>query len=175
MRLPLIALVATGALVLAACGDETREPVVSTSADGAVVAELQTKAGDAWTVTLPEGATTAYDLYGNDGREPIAIWNEGAGPVAAEVDALFAIGLRVQGGTGAVWRPLDDTAAGTVVELVQQGINPYDPGDGVPGGEETQYFVYRATAAGAGEIAFGLFGPGATEPERTTTFAIEVS
>ena len=162
-------------LGLAACGDPMETPTLSTSADGDVVAELGPEAGDAWTVTLPAGATEAYDLYGNDGGDPIAIWAEGAGPVSADVDQLFAIGLRQQGGTGFAWRPLEDTASGAIVELVQQGVNPHDPGEGVPGGEETHYYVYRATAAGTGRIEFGLYGPGADEPERTAAFDITVS
>lgn len=174
-RSPALVIAAAAALVLAGCGDETSAPAVSTAADGTVVAELQTKAGDAWTVTLPAGATEAYDLYGNDGREPIAIWQEGTGPVAAPVDGLFAIGLPQQGGTGYGWRPVEDSAGGTVVELVQQGVNPHDPGEGVPGGEETHYYVYRATASGTGAIEFGLFAPGSDAPERTATFEIEVS
>lgn len=180
----LLALAALALLVpgIAACGDDATAPAVTTTADGEVVAELATASGDTWTVTLPEGSTEAYDLYGNDGREPIAIWLEDAGPVSVAPDGLFAIGLRQQGGTGYSWRPLADTwtpaeegETGPLVELVEQGVNPYDPGEGVPGGEETHYYVYRATAPGSGSIEFGLFGPGAEEPERTTTIAIEVS
>ena len=169
----LVIAAAAAALVLAGCGDEASAPALSTAADGTVVAELRTKAGDAWTVTLPEGATEAYDLYGNDGRDPIGIWQQG--PIAATADELFAIGLPQQGGTGYAWRPVEDTAAGTVVELVQQGVNPHDPGEGVPGGEQTQYYVYRAKANGTGTIEFGLFAPGSDAPERTETFEIEVS
>lgn len=176
------ALLIAAALPLAACGGDAKEPVVSTAADGTVVAALETASGDEWTVTLPDGATEAYDLYGNDGREPISIWLEDAGPVSTATDQLFAIGLRQQGGTGSSWRPIADTwtpaeegETGPLVELVQQGVNPHDPGEGVPGGEETHYYVYRAIAPGSGTIEFGLFGPGAEEPERTTTMAIEVS
>ena len=180
-RLP-IALLVAAALPLAACGDDAKEPVVSTTADGTVVAELETASGDAWTVTLPEGATEAYDLYGNDGREPISIRLEDAGPVSAAPGGLFAIGLRQQGGTGYSWRPIADAwtpveegETGPLVELVEQGVNPHDPGEGVPGGEETHYYVYRAVVPGSGTIEFGLFGPGAEEPERMATMAIEVS
>ncbi len=171
LALPALLLV-TG--ILAACGGDDGEPVVSTTADGTVIAELETKAGDAWTVTLPEGATEAYDLYGNDGREPIAIWGEDAGAITTAVDERFAIGLLQQAGTGYAWRPLDDTASGSVVELLQQGVNPHDPGPEV-GGEETHYYVYRATAAGTGRIEFGLYGPGADQPERTAAFDVTVS
>lgn len=162
-------------LGLAACGGDGEKPVVSTSADGVVVAELATASGDAWTVTLPEGATEAYDIYGNDGGDPISIWQEGAGAISTGVGDLFAIGLLQQGGTGYVWRPLEDDAAGAVVELVEQGVNPFDPGESVAGGEETHYYVYRGLAPGTGSIEFGLFGPGADAPKRTTTFVIEVS
>lgn len=174
MRSSLIVLASIGALALAGCGgDDVSAPAVTTTPDGAVVAELTIKSGESWTVTLPEGATEAYDLYGNDGRDPIDIWQEG--PVSAKVDQLFAIGLRQQGGTGYSWRPLEDSATGSVVDLVEQGVNPHDPGEGVPGGEETHYYVYRATEDGTGRIAFGLFAPGSDAPERTTTFDIEVS
>lgn len=171
-----------GGLAAACGGDDGATPVVSTAADGTVVSVLETASGDSWTVTLPEGASEAFDLYGNDGRDPIAIWLEDAGPVSTAVDGLFAIGLRQQGGTGYSWRPLADTwtpaeegETGPLVELVQQGVNPHDPGEGVPGGEETHYFVYRGTAPGSGSIEFGLFGPGAEEPERTATVAIEIA
>lgn len=75
----------------------------------------------------------------------------------------------------AAWTPVEEGETGPLVELVEQGVNPHDPGEGVPGGEETHYHVYRAVVPGSGTIEFGLFGPGAEEPERTATMAIEVS
>jgi len=75
----------------------------------------------------------------------------------------------------AAWTPVEEGETGSLVELVEQGVNPHDPGEGVPGGEETHYYVYRAVVPGSGTIEFGLFGPGAEEPERTATMAIEVS
>ena len=173
IRITHVLVVALLAVALAACGDQSTAPEISTAADGEVVAKLTDKSGDQWTVTLPEGASEAYDLYGNDGRDPIGIWTKG--PITAKADTRFAIGLPVNGGTGYVWRATGGSTAGSVAQLLEQGINPNDPGESVPGGSATHYFVYRATAAGTGTLEFGLYPPGADAPERTETFDVTVT
>lgn len=170
LALPALLLV-TG--LLAACGGDDGEPVVSTAADGTVVAELETKAGDAWTVTLPEGATEAYDLYGNDGREPIQILSQDTVSYTVPVGEMFAVALPQWDGPFA-WRALEDTASGSILKLVEQGVNPHDAElQGGPAG--THYYVYRAVAAGRGTLGYGLFSIGTDELQMTSGLDIEVS
>ena len=169
----LIVIAASTALMIGCGGDKA--PTLTTGEKGTVTATLTTKGGDEWTVTMAEGQTEVYDLYGNDGRDPISIWSPGAGPIEAPVDSLFAIGLPETAGTGFAWHAADGTAVGTVVELVQQGVNPYDPGEGMPGAPGTHYFVYRATAAGESTLVFNLLPPGSDTPDQTETFEVRVT
>jgi predicted secreted protein len=166
------AILAVPVLLTAACGGEDT-PSVTTGADGVATATLKTKAGDEWTVTLAEGETEVLDLYGNYGDEPIGIWSPGGGGIAQASGTAFAIGLEQNASTGYVWRAAGGTADGTVVELVEQGVNPHDPG--TPGAPGTHYFVYRATTAGQGTLAFELIPPGGDTPETTETFDVTVT
>lgn len=173
-KIPTVIAIAVIAAMLTACGGD-KTPSLSTGEDGTVTATLTTANGDEWTVTMAEGQTEAYDLYGNDGREPIGIWRPGTGPIQASTDSLFAIGLEETPGTGYTWRAAGGTALEGTVELVQQGVNPHDPGEAAPGAPATHYFVYRATAAGEGTLQFDLFPPGSDTPEESTTFDVGVT
>lgn len=176
MRRPLIMALALAAasLALVGCGGGDA-PEVSTAADGSATATLKTKDGDTWTVTLAEGQTEAFDVYGNYGNldGPISIWQIGAGPISQAKDSLFAIGLPQSASTGYTWRAAGGTADGGVVELVEQGVNTKDPG--LPGSAGTHYFVYRATTAGSGTLEFQQFAPGSETPETTEKFDVTVT
>ena len=148
-------------------------PSITTAADGNATATLKTASGDEWTVTLAEGETEALDLYGNAGDEPIGIWSPDGGAITQAAGTLFAIGLEQNASTGYVWRAAGGTAEGASVELVEQGVNPHDPG--TPGAPGTHYFVYRATTAGEGTLAFELVPPDSDTPERTETFDVTVA
>lgn len=166
------ALALLAVVVLVGCGGAD-EPAVTTAADGTVTASLSLKSGgETWVVTLPEGSTEAYDLYGNDGRKPVAIWQEG--PIEMPLGALFAIGLEAPVGSDATWRATGGTADGTVLELVQQGVNPYDAT--TPDAElGVHYFVFRGTAEGSGTLEFGRFAPVSEAPDETTTFDVVIT
>jgi hypothetical protein len=166
-----------GAVILAGvigvgCSGGNEAPVLSTGPDGTGTATLTLKSGDTWVVTLPEGSSEVYDLYGNDGSDPIDIWQES--PITMPEGVPFAIALAAPTTRDGVWRATGGTADGTVLAPLQQGVNPYDIA--LPGSDPgVHYFVYRGTAAGTGTLEFGLFPPDADTPQESRSFDVTIT
>lgn len=152
---------------LAGCGESA-----TVGPDG--TATLTFRDGQAYTVTMAAGQTTPVDVYGNSGGEPVSFFSTSNGTADVTVGQPFAVQLPENPSTGYAWK-VSGTAVGSVVEPVQEFMEPGNDETGKVGVPTQHVWVYRGTAAGTGTLVFREFPPGKDTPSETRTMKVTVT
>ncbi len=155
---------------LAGCGETATTATVGP--DG--TATLTFRDGQAYTVTMAKGQTTPVDVYGNDGGEPVSFFSASNGAADVKLGQPFAVQLPENPSTGYAWK-VSGTAVGSVVEPVQEYLEPGTDESGEVGVPTQQVWVYRGTAAGTGTLVFQQFPPGNDTPSKAYTMKVTVT